>query len=89
MPDTGVTSNDPVPTLEDVGQEFPERRSAPGWLHMSGEIAVSLAASLHAAAADMSGIANGMAGISTDDEIEQQAKMVKHRDRRSGSDREP
>jgi hypothetical protein len=56
---------------------------------MDNEIAVNLAASLHAAAADMSGIANGMAGISTDDEIEQQAKMVKHRDRRSGSDREP
>ncbi len=24
MPDTGVTSNDPVPTLEDVGHEFPD-----------------------------------------------------------------
>ena len=23
MPDTGVTSSDPAPTLEDVGQEFP------------------------------------------------------------------
>jgi len=24
MPDTGVTSNDPTPTLEEVGQEFPD-----------------------------------------------------------------
>ncbi|MDX6418141.1 MAG: hypothetical protein QOG28_2761, partial [Trebonia sp.] len=43
---------------------------------MDNEIAVNLTASLHATAADLSGVANGMAGISTDDEIEQQAKTL-------------
>lgn len=43
---------------------------------MDNEITVNLTASLHATAADLSGVANGMAGINTDDEIEQQAKTL-------------
>jgi hypothetical protein len=43
---------------------------------MDNEIAVNLTTSLHATAADLSGIANGLAGVSTDDEIEQQAKTL-------------
>ena len=43
---------------------------------MDNEIAVNLTTSLHATAADLSGIAHGLAGLSTDDEIEQQAKTL-------------
>lgn len=43
---------------------------------MDNEIAVNLTASLHATTADLSRVANGMAGLSTDDEIEQQAKTL-------------
>jgi hypothetical protein len=43
---------------------------------MDNEIAVNLTASLHATAADLSGVADGLTGLSTDDEIEQQAKIL-------------
>jgi hypothetical protein len=43
---------------------------------MDNKITVNLTASLHATAEDLSGVANGMAGVSTDDEIEQQAKTL-------------
>jgi hypothetical protein len=110
MPDTGVTSSDPAPTLEDVGREFPDwhcyapgingmvfaslRGSSPlvvvrgpdpaslgeeirswGAVH-DNEAAVNLTASLQATAADLSGVANGLAGLGTDDQIEQQAKIL-------------
>ncbi len=40
------------------------------------EIAVNLTASLRATAADLSGVANGLAGLGTDDQIEQQAEIL-------------
>jgi len=43
---------------------------------MDTDITANLTASLHATTADLSGVANGMAGLSTDDEIEQQAKTL-------------
>ena len=43
---------------------------------MDTEITVNLIASLHATTVDLSGVANGLAGFSTDDEIEQQAKIL-------------
>jgi hypothetical protein len=43
---------------------------------MDNEIAVNLTASLYVTAADLSGVANRLAGVSTDDEIEQQAKTL-------------
>jgi hypothetical protein len=43
---------------------------------MDDEIAVNLTASLHVTVTDLSGVANGLAGVSTDDEIEQQAKVL-------------
>jgi hypothetical protein len=43
---------------------------------MDNEIAVNLTASLHATAADLSGVTDGLTGLSTDDEIEQQAKIL-------------
>lgn len=110
MSGTGVTSRDPTPTLEDVGQEFPAwhcyapgingtlfaslRGSSPlvivrgpdpatlreeirSWIAVrDNEIAVNLTASLHATAAELSGVANALAGLGTDDEIEQQAKIL-------------
>ncbi|HUY52502.1 MAG TPA: hypothetical protein VMV92_43510 [Streptosporangiaceae bacterium] len=43
---------------------------------MEDEIRVNLAASLHSTAGDLAEVANGLAGLSTDDEIEQQAKTL-------------
>jgi hypothetical protein len=43
---------------------------------MEDGIRVNLAASLQRTAMDLSGVANGLAGLSTDDEIEQQAKTL-------------
>jgi hypothetical protein len=43
---------------------------------MDDEIAVNLTASLHVTVTDLSGVANGLAGVSTDDEIEQLAKVL-------------
>jgi hypothetical protein len=40
------------------------------------EIRVNLAAILHSAATDLAEVANGLAGFSTDDEIEQQARIL-------------
>jgi hypothetical protein len=40
------------------------------------EIAVNLTASLRATAADLSGLANGLTGLGTDDQIEQQAEIL-------------
>jgi hypothetical protein len=40
------------------------------------EIAVNLNASLQATAADLSGLANGLAGLGADEEIEQQAEIL-------------
>lgn len=40
------------------------------------QIAVNLTASLRATAEDLSGVANGLAGLGTDDQIEQQAKIL-------------
>jgi hypothetical protein len=110
MPDTGMTSGDPAPTLEGVGREFPGwhcyapgingmvfaglRGSSPlvivrgpdpltlreeirSWTAVHGnEIAVNLTASLRATAADLSGVANGLSGLGTDDQIEQQAEIL-------------
>jgi hypothetical protein len=110
MSDTGVTSSDPVPSLEDVGREFPSWHCyAPGVNGMvfaslrgssplvvvrgpdpvtlreeirswtaghDNEIAVNLTASLRATAADLSGLANGLTGLGTDDQIEQQAEIL-------------
>jgi hypothetical protein len=110
MSDTGVTSIDPVPTLEDVGREFPGwhcyapgvnglvfaslRGSSPlvvlrgpdpvslreeirSWTaDHDNEIAMNLTASLRATAADLSGLANGLTGLGTDDQIEQQAEIL-------------
>lgn len=45
---------------------------------MKDEIRANLAASLRSNATDLSEIANGLAGLSTDDEIEQQAKILDH-----------
>ena len=110
MPDAGVTSSDPAPTLEDVGREFPDwhcyapginglvfaslRGSSPlvvvrgpdpvslgeeirSWSAVhDNEAAVNLTASLQATAADLSAVANGLAGLGTDDHIEQQAEIL-------------
>lgn len=43
---------------------------------MDDETAVNLTASLHSTATDLSGLANGLSGLSTDDEIERQAKIL-------------
>jgi hypothetical protein len=43
---------------------------------MDTEIALNLTASLHASAADLSGVVNALAGLSTDEEIELQAKIL-------------
>ena len=43
---------------------------------MDYETAVNLTASLHATIADLSGVAHGLADLSADDEIEQQAKAL-------------
>jgi len=43
---------------------------------MDTDITANLTASLHATTADLSGVANGMTSLSTDDEIEQQAKTL-------------
>ena len=43
---------------------------------MDDEIAVNLTASLRVTVRDLSGVANGLAGVRTDDEIEQQAKVL-------------
>jgi hypothetical protein len=43
---------------------------------MDDETTVNLTASLHSIATDLSGVANGLAGVSTDEEIEQQAKIL-------------
>ena len=109
MPDTGVTSSGPAPTLEDVGREFPAwhcyapgingmvfaslRGSSPlvvvrgadpvslgeeirSWSAVhDDEAAVNLTASLQATAADLSGVANSLAGLGTDDQIEQRAEV--------------
>jgi hypothetical protein len=40
------------------------------------EAAVNLTASLQATAADLSGVANGLAGLGTDDHVEQQAEIL-------------
>jgi hypothetical protein len=45
---------------------------------MDGEVTVNLTASLHSTATDLSEVADGLAGVSTDDEIEQQAKILDH-----------
>ena len=37
---------------------------------------MNLTASLRATAADLSGVANGLAGLGTDDQIEQQAEIL-------------
>jgi hypothetical protein len=110
MPDSGVSSGDPAPTLEDVGREFPGwhcyapginglvfaglRGSSPlvvvrgpdpvtlreeihSWTAVhDNEIAVNLTASLRATAEDLSGVANGLSGLGTDDQIEQQAEIL-------------
>ena len=39
---------------------------------------MNLTASLQATAADLSGVANGLAGLGTDDHIEQQAEILDH-----------
>ena len=62
-----VRGPDPVTLREEI-------RSWTG-VH-DNEVAVNLTASLHATAADVSGVANGLAGLSSDDEIEQQAKIL-------------
>jgi hypothetical protein len=110
MPNTGVTSSDLAPTLEEVGQECPDwhcyapgingmvfaslrgstplvivRGPDPGTLREEirswtaihdNEIAVNLTASLHATATDLSGVANGLADLGTDDEVKQQANIL-------------
>lgn len=43
---------------------------------METQIRVNLAASLHGTATDLSEVANGLAHLSTDDEIEQQARIL-------------
>jgi hypothetical protein len=43
---------------------------------MDDEMTVNLTASLRRAATDFSGVANGLAGLSTDEEIEHQAKIL-------------
>jgi hypothetical protein len=43
---------------------------------MDDEIAENLTASLHVTVTNLSGVANGLAGVSTDDEIEQLAKVL-------------
>ena len=43
---------------------------------MDDEIRVNLTASLHSTATDLTGLANRLSGLSTDDEIEQQAKIL-------------
>ncbi len=43
---------------------------------MDDETTVNLTASLHSVATDLSGVANGLTGLSTDEEIEQQAKIL-------------
>jgi hypothetical protein len=40
------------------------------------EVTVNLTASLRATAADLSGVANGLVGLGTDDQIEQQAEIL-------------
>jgi hypothetical protein len=43
---------------------------------MDDEMTVNLTASLHSNATDLSGVANHLAGLSTDQEIEYQAKIL-------------
>jgi len=43
---------------------------------MENESRFNLAASLHSDAMDLSEVADGLTGLSTDDEIEQQAKIL-------------
>ncbi len=43
---------------------------------MDDETTVNLTTSLHRTATDLTGVANGLAGLSTDDEIEQEAKIL-------------
>ena len=43
---------------------------------MDDEMTVNLTASLHSNATDLSGVANHVAGLSTDEEIEHQAKIL-------------
>lgn len=45
---------------------------------MTNEISANLAASLRTTATDLSRVANGLGGLSTDDEIEQHAAMLDH-----------
>lgn len=45
---------------------------------MTDEMSAKLAASLRSTASDLAGVANGLAGLGTDDEIEQHAAILDH-----------